>query len=139
MGQSYKGLSALLFVLAVLEAAAGLVLIFGSNWVLSMVPAGLPVAGTAFLTIFMKAVGLFALGFGYLLCVTAREPARYVSVIDTLIFVLLASGFLIGYALGVMHIGQYFPGNYIVIRIIIQVILAVALIMMRPKAAAARA
>jgi len=125
-----------LYALAVLEALAGLILIFGSNWLLSMVPGNLALPDTAFLTIFIKAVGILALGLGYLLCVTARDPARYVSVIDTLVFILIASAILIGYALVTMHLGRYFPANYIVVRIVLQVIMAVVLIVMRPKAAA---
>ena len=52
--QSYKGLSTLLYALAVLEALAGLILIFGSHWILSMAPASLALPDTAFLTIFMR-------------------------------------------------------------------------------------
>jgi hypothetical protein len=134
--QSYKGLSTLLYALAVLEALAGLILIFGSHWALSMAPASLTLPDTAFVTVFMKALGIIAIGLGYLLCVAARDPARYVAVIDTLVFILIASAILIAYALMAMHIGQYFPAGYIVGRIVIQVILAIALIAMRPKAAA---
>jgi hypothetical protein len=134
--QSYRNLSTLLYVLAVIEAVAGLILIFGANWVLSMAPANLALPDTGFIAIFVKAIGILALGLGYLLCVTARDPARYVSVIDTLIFILIASAILIGYALGAMHLGRYFPANYIIVRIVVQVILAAVLIAMRPKAAA---
>ena len=134
--QPYKGLTTLLYALAVLEAIAGLVLIFGSHWALSMAPANLGLQDTAFVTVFMKALGIVAIAIGYLLCVTARDPARYVAVIDTLVFMLIASAILIAYALVGMHIGQYFPAGYIVARIVIQIILAIVLIAMRPKAAA---
>ncbi len=134
--RSYRNLSTLLYALSVVEALAGLILIFGSSWVLSMAPGILTLADSAFLSIFFKAIGVLALGLGYLLCVTARDPARYVAVIDMLTFVLIASAILIGYALAVMHLGRYFPANYIVARIVIQVILAAVLIAMRPKAAA---
>lgn len=134
--QPYKGLSTLLYALAVLEAIAGLILIFGSHWALSMVPGNLALPDTAFVTVFMNAIGIIAIGLGYLLCVAARDPARYVAVIDTLVFILIASAILIAYALTAMHIGRYFPAGYIVVRIVIQLILAGALIAMRPKPAA---
>ncbi len=134
--QSYKGLSTLLYALAVLEALAGLILLFGSHWALSLAPANLGLTDTGFVTVFMKAIGIIAIGLGYLLCVTARDPARHVAVIDTLVFFLIASAILIAYALVGMHIGQYFPAGYIVARIVIQLILAIVLIVMRPKAVA---
>jgi len=134
--QSNKGLSTLLYALSVLEALAGLILIFGSHWVLSMTPNSLALPDTGFMTVFLKALGIFALGLGYLMCVAARDPSRYVAVIDTLVFILIASAILIGYALVAMHLDRYFPANYVVIRIVIQVILAIVLIVMRPKAAA---
>lgn len=133
--QPYKGLSTLLYALSVLEALAGLVLIFGSHWVLTMAPANLGLPDTDFVTVFLKAIGIVAIGLGYLLCVAARDPARYVAVIDTMIFLLVASALLIGYALIGLHIGRYFPAGYIVVRIVIQLILAIVLIAMRPKAA----
>jgi hypothetical protein len=134
--QSYKGLSTLLYALSVIEAIGSLVLIFGSNWVLSMAPANLTPPDHSFVTIFMKGIGIFALGVAYLLCVTARDPARHVAVIDTLVFFLIASAALIWYALAALHLGQYFPANYIVVRIAVQVIVAIVLVVMRPKAVA---
>ena len=73
--QSYKNLSTLLYALAVLEALAGLILLFGSHWVLSLAPANLGLSDTGFVTVFMKAIGIIAIGLGYLLCVAARDPA----------------------------------------------------------------
>lgn len=134
--QSYKNLTTLLYALAVLEALAGLILIFGSHWVLSMTPNSLTLPDTAFMTVFLKGLGIFALGMGYLMCVAARDPARYVAVIDTLVFILIASAILIAYALVSMHLDRYFPANYVVIRIVIQIALAIVLIVMRPKAVA---
>ena len=134
--QSYKGLSTLLYVLSVLEAIAGLVMIFGSSWVLSMAPASLALPDSGFVMIFMKALGILALGLGYLLCVTARDPVRHVAIIDTLVFILIASAILVWYAMAAMHLGQYFPANYIVVRIVVQLILAIVLVVMRPKAVA---
>lgn len=134
--RSYKGLSTLLYVLSVLEAIGALVLIFGTTWVLSMAPANLALPDTGFVALFMKGIGILALGVAYLLCVTARDPVRHVAIIDTLVFFLIASAILIWYAMAAMHLGQYFPANYIVVRIVVQVILAIVLVVMRPKAAA---
>lgn len=134
--QSYKGLSTLLYALSVLEAIGALVLIFGSGWVLSLAPATLALPDNGFVTVFMKGIGIFALGVAYLLCVAARDPVRHIAIIDTLIFFFVASAVLIWYALAALHLGQYFPANYIVVRIVVQLILAAVIVFMRPKAAA---
>jgi len=135
--QPYRTLSTLLYALSVLEALAGLVLLFATNWTLSLVPANLALGDTGFVMIFLKALGIVALALGYLLCVAARDPARYIAVIDTLAFLLVASAALNVYALTAMHLGKYYPANYMLVRIVVQLILAVAVIALRPKAAKA--
>jgi hypothetical protein len=135
--QPYRALSSLLYVLSVLEALAGFVLLFATNWALSLVPANLALGDSGFVMIFFKAIGIVALALGYLLCVAARNPARYIAIIDTLAFLLIASAALNVYALTAMHLGKYYPANYMLVRIIVQLVLAVAVIAMRPKAARA--
>src|SRR5579864_3708340 len=135
--QPYRTLSTLLYALSVLEALAGLILLFATNWALSLVPANLALGDTGFVMIFLKAIGIIALALGYLLCVAARDPGRYIAIIDTLAFLLVASAALNAYALTAMHVGKYYPANYVLVRIIVQLVLAVAVITMRPKAAKA--
>lgn len=135
--QPYRTLSTLLYALSVVEALAGLILLFATNWALSLVPANLALGDTGFVMIFLKAIGIVALALGYLLCVAARDPARYIAVIDTLAFLLVVSAALNVYALTAMQLGKYYPANYMLVRIVIQLILAVAVIALRPKAAKA--
>lgn len=132
--QPYRTLSTVLYVLSVLEVIAGLVLVFASGWVLSMAPASLGLPTTGLVMVFLKALGIIAIGIAYLLCVTARDPVRHVAVIDTLVFFLLASALLNAYSIWSLHIGAYFPTNYIIVRIVVAVILAAVLIGLRPKA-----
>ncbi len=135
--QPYRILSTLLYALSVVEALAGLILLFATSWALSLVPTNLALGDIGFVLIFLKAIGIVALALGYLLCVAARDPARYIAVIDTLVFLLVVSAALNVYALTAMHIDKYFPANYMLVRIIVQLILAIAVIALRPKAAKA--
>ena len=130
----YGTLSTLLYALSVLEALAGLILLFATNWALSLVPANLALGDTGFVMIFLKAIGIVALALGYLLCVAARDPARYIAIIDTLAFLLVASAALNVYALTAMHLDKYYPANYMLVRIVVQLVLAGAIIALRPKA-----
>ncbi|HET9392451.1 MAG TPA: hypothetical protein VFO29_02840 [Candidatus Rubrimentiphilum sp.] len=133
----YGTLSTLLYALSVLEALAGLILLFATNWALSLVPANLALGDSDFVMIFFKAIGIVALALGYLLCVAARDPVRYLAIIDTLIALLVASAILNVFALTAMHLGKYYPANYMLVRIVVQLVLAAAVFALRPKTAKA--
>lgn len=135
--QPYRTLSTLLYALSVLEALAGLILLFATNWALSLVPANLALGDSGFVMIFFKAIGIVALALGYLMCVAARDPVRYLAVIDTFVGLLVASAILNVYALTAMNLGKYYPANYMIVRIVVQVFLAAAVLALRPKAAKA--
>jgi len=130
----YSGLKTLLYALSVIWAIASVVLVFAADWAVSLAPANLGLPNVALIGFFLRGIGVVGLAIAYLLCVTARDPVRYVAVIDTLVFILIASGALLAYALGAMHISQYFPANYVLMRIVLGVILAIVLIWLRPKA-----
>ena len=133
---AYRALRILLFAISAIEAIAGLVLVFASSWVLAMTPANIGLLNNGVLLAFMKAIGIVAIALGYLLCAAARDPVRYVAVIDALVFILLAAAALNVYAVAALHIGSFFPGPYLIIRAVIQLILAVAIIALRPRRAA---
>ncbi|MBV9645877.1 MAG: hypothetical protein JO043_00265 [Candidatus Eremiobacteraeota bacterium] len=128
----YRTLSIILYVLSAIEGIAGLVLIIASGWVLSMLPvAGLTTPGL--LLFALKGIGVIALALGYLLCVAARDPARYVAVVDTFAFVLFAAALLQFYAVGALGIGTVYPTPYLISRSVVQLILAIVLVALRPR------
>src|SRR5690348_6525646 len=92
--RSHQGLRVLLYVISAIEGMAGIALLFATGWVLSLAPHILAGPFTAFLFALVKGTGILALAIGYLLCVTARDPVRYVAVIDALTFILVAAAAL---------------------------------------------
>ena len=129
-----RTLRVVLYVLSVIEGLGGLALLFASGWLLSF---GIMGASNPALVVLMKALGIIAIAFGYLLCVTARDPVRFVPVIDTLIFLLFAVAGLNLYALIGLDAGAFFPAGYLVARVVVQVLLGVWLIVLRPKGVSA--
>ena len=130
----YRALTIVLYLLSLVEGLAGLALIFGSAWVMGFVvlpPAAAPVAGL--FVLMLKALGILALGLGYLLCVAARDPVRYVAVIDVFVFFLFAAGVLNVYADVALGAWQYFPSNYLLARGIGQIVLGCVLLALRPR------
>jgi hypothetical protein len=130
--QPHRILRALLFAISAIEGIAGLILLFASDWALSFAPAGLAFHG-GFLLALVKAIGIVALALGYLLCAAARDPVRYIAVIDTLTFMLLAAAALSIYAVTVLHAGLFYPRSYLIVRAIVQIAIALALVVLRPK------
>jgi len=133
--QSYRTLRVLLFAISVLAALSGLVLLFATSWVFSFSPGNIALFNNGLLIAMVKAMALIAIAFGYLLCAAAREPTRYIAVIDTLAFILLTASALNLYAALVLQLGSYIPEQYMIVRAIVQFGLGVAVIALRPKAA----
>ncbi|MBV8223494.1 MAG: hypothetical protein JO293_09055 [Candidatus Eremiobacteraeota bacterium] len=131
---SYRALSIVLYVISALVAIIGLILIFMTGWVLGWLPALMPTAGnTGLLIVAIKAIGIFELTYGYLLCVAARDPVKYVATVDSLIFLLLAAALLNIYGVTTLQLGLLYPSWYLIARAILQLILAGVLYMLRPK------
>ena len=122
-------------MISALQAVAGLMLLFASSWVLSMGHPLLGFGGEAVALAFIKAIGVSVLGFAYLTCVAARDPVRYVAIIDTLIFLALAAVVLNLYTIAYLHISPYYT-LYLMGRTVIQLAIGIALIALRPKRAA---
>ena len=132
--RSNRALTVVLFALSAIEGLAGLALIFGSTWVLGFVLA--PSAPNAGLFVLMlKALGILALGLGYMLCVAARDPIRYVAVVDTFIFFLFAASILNIYADVALGAWAYVPSTYLLARGILQIALGIVLLVLRPRGA----
>jgi hypothetical protein len=123
----------LLFVLAGLEGVLGLALLFATGSVMGLLPGTLGQPATPFIVLLLKGVGVVALVFGYLFCVAARDPVRYVAVIDALIVLLLASAALTLYGLTALGIGAFYPAAYLVVRALAQIAIAAVLFALRPK------
>lgn len=57
------------------------------------------------------------------------------AVIDALAFLLVAAALLNVYAVAALHIGAFYPGPYLIVRAIVQLVLAVIVITLRPRVA----
>jgi hypothetical protein len=128
----HNGLKALLYVISALQGVAGVMLLFASQWVLGMGHPLLGFGGEAVALAFLKAIGIAVLGFAYLTCVAARDPVRYVAIVDTLIFLALAAAVLNIYTIAYLHVSPYYT-LYLMGRTVIQLAIGIALIALRPK------
>jgi hypothetical protein len=135
VAQPHRALRILLFVISGIEAVAGILLLFAPGWVLSLAAANLALPNSGFVLALLKAIGIIAIALAYLLCAAARDPVRYIAVIDALTFLLLASAALNFYAVAALHIGPFYPAPYLISRAIVQLAIAVVIIALRPKAA----
>lgn len=131
--QSHRALRILLFVMSALTGVAGFVLVFATGFMLSMSPSVVALGNGGILNALVKALGIIAIAFGYLLCVAARDPVRYVVIIDTVIFTLVGAGLLNLYAVAVLDLGTFYPTPYLIVRALIQLAIALALFLLRPK------
>lgn len=131
--RSHQTLKVLLFIIAGVEGVAGIALLFATGWVLSFAPHMLAGPFSAFLVALVKGTGILALAIGYLLCVAARDPVRYVAILDALIFILLAAAALNVYGVFSLHLGAFYPAPYLLGRGATQLFLAIVLFSLRPR------
>jgi hypothetical protein len=129
----YRSLSILLYAISVIEAIAGIVLVFASSWVLSMTTSGLLSSSPGFVLLLMQGIGVIALALAYLMCVAARDPVRYVAVIDSLIFLCFAAAALEIFAVVTRSGGLLYPPWYLLGRAAVQIVVAIVLLALRPK------
>jgi hypothetical protein len=132
---NHRVLRILFFALSGIEALAGVILLFATSWVLSLPPASLPLdlAHSGYVLLLLKAIGIIAIALAYLFCVVARDPVRYVAVIDMLVFILVAVAILNLYAVATLRSGLFYPVSYLIARAVVQLILAVIFVVLRPK------
>lgn len=125
-------LRVVLFLFAIIEVVAGLLLLFAAGPIVALAPATLGLAhnfGVTVLLIF----GILALGFGYLLFVASKDPVRYVAVIDTLIFLCVAAVCVDLYATLVLQVLAFPSVGLLVTRELVRLGLAVLLFVLRPR------
>jgi len=133
-GAPHRTLRIILYAISALEALAGVALLFASPWLLSFARS-MPALGASDLLLFLlKGIGIVALVLAYLFCVAARDPVRYVAIVDALIFLCIGAAVLEVYGVAAMHIDRYYPNVYVLSRAALQLILAVVLYVLRPKA-----
>lgn len=132
VAQSYKTLRGLLLVLATIEGIGGVLCLLATGWVLSLAPPSFHLVSSGFVIAVLKFVGVLALALAYLAYVTAQDPERYVAVIDAMAFLLLAAAAIDVYAFFALH-APFYPAVYVVIRTVVRVMVAIGLIVLRPR------
>jgi hypothetical protein len=131
--EPHRFLRLLLMFVSIVEASAGIVLSLATNWVLAFMSVPVLILNTGFVLALLKGIGIVALAFAHLLWAASRDPVRNIAVVDTLVFMLLAAALLNVYAILSLHLGAFYPEPYLIARAVVQVILAVAVILLRPK------
>jgi len=129
----FQTLRVMLFTISALCGIGAILLFFASDWLLSFLPGSAPPPSNPLELALLKVFAIFVLALGYLLCVTARDPVRYVAVINAFIFILLAAAVFNVYALVALGLGAYYPPGYLIVRTIVQLILAAVIFALRPK------
>lgn len=133
---SFLALRRLLFALAMLEGIGGLVVLLGSSWVLSLIPATLRFAAPGLDSELLKVFGAVALTLAYLLYSASRDPVRYVAVVDGFAFLLIAVAGIDLYS-AVFHTGPELAAWLTATRVVARLLLASALLALRPRVPAA--
>lgn len=135
---THGALRGLLLVLAILMVVGGLVVTFWTSGFISVIPVQPQFALSALSMVIIKALGLIAVMIGYLAFRASQDPVRYVAVIDALIFLLLALAALDLWATLTQNIGTVYPRHLIWLREAVRIIVAIALIILRPRPGVAR-
>lgn len=131
---SHRALRIIMLLFAAIEAIAGVLLLLGSGWVLSLFPAGLHFEGPLTLAL-LRLLAAIALALGYLSYAASRDPVRYVAVIDAFAFLLIAAAAVDIFSLMGHGPGPLFAAKVVFAREAVRVLLAVALIWLRPRGA----
>src|SRR5262249_7990500 len=130
----HGALRGLLGVMAAVVTLGGLLALIGTSWILDLGAMRGLLSGSA-AGLFLRFVGVLALSLAYLLYQAARDPERYVAVIDAFVFVLIAGAMIDVYAaLTHMVAGAFLPG-LVWGRAAFRLIVAVSLIAWRPRGA----
>jgi len=131
--RAFVGLTILLWVLAALIVVAGLLVIFATAWFLGLVQSSEWFGASPLVPLLFKFLGVLALGLGYLVSCAARDPVRYVAVIDVMAFFAIV-GAIIDAIAALNHVyGPLFPAGALWARAIVRLIIAVLLIAWRPR------
>jgi hypothetical protein len=128
----YAALQGLLTVLTVLAALGALLALFGTTWLLHTFLPAASVDTATWLSITMKSLGVIALMLSYLLSAAARDPVRYLAVIDAFAGALVLLSIVDVYGLVALNFGALYPVWAILLRAAFRVALAITLVALRP-------
>jgi len=131
---AYEPIRVVLAVLCALLAAGGLFVIVATSLLLAWTAPHASDAADAWLTLLFKALGVMALFIAYSLYLAARDPVRYVGVIDGLVGLLVALSVVDIYAATALGMGAYYPLWAFYARAAVRVAVAVLLLALRPRA-----
>jgi hypothetical protein len=126
-----SALKVLLAIMAVLVGLSRLAVLFATSWIASFSAMHGFFSGSA-VGLFLKFVGALALGLGYLLAQAARDPERYLAVIDVFAFLLIVGAILDVYAALTPALGPPFLARVIWGRAVLRLVIAGLVIAWRP-------
>ncbi|MBV9148573.1 MAG: hypothetical protein JO024_01805 [Candidatus Eremiobacteraeota bacterium] len=130
----YRVLRGLLLVLAILAGIGGLVVLFDARIIFLAVPTPAEPFAHSFIVLLIQGFGAVIIGMAILLYAAARDPVRYISVIDAFIVILVLLSGIDVYAAETLHLGGMYPGHLILGRVAFRLILAIVLLSLRPRA-----
>jgi hypothetical protein len=125
-------LKVLLAIMAVLVSLSGLAVLFVTSWIVSFSAMRGLFSGSA-VELVLKFVGVLAVGLGYLLSQAARDPVRYVAVIDVFALVLIVGAILDVYAALTLELRPPLLTGVIGGRAVLRLVIAGLVIAWRPR------
>lgn len=131
--KTYPALTLVLGILCALLACGALVLLFATGWLASQIIDPANVEAFVWVLVLFKAFGAFALIIAYLTYNAARDPIRYLAVIDGLIGLLILVSILDAYAVLALGFGAFYPAWAMWFRITLRIAVAVLLLVLRPS------
>jgi len=114
---SHQALRILLLVIAIIQALAGVALLFGSVW-FSLLPTMPHLFSPDFASLMLKLFAALAIFAAILSYAASRDPVRNVAIIDAFIFLLIAVVAIDIYGSWVLHLSPVFAGPWALIRIV---------------------
>ncbi len=131
----YKPVRYLLFGITLISVIGGLALLFFTWLFLGLQAFAVQGVPGIVVVALLKVFGVFALMVAYLSYVAARDPVRYVAIINSLAFLLIAAAAIDLYMLLVYRASPFYPSQLVIARSAIRLILALLLLLWRPRAA----
>ena len=136
--KNHSALKAVLSVMCALLALGGLFLVFAAgSWIVKWLIPDANAQTAVWMLVMLKAFGALALFLAYLLYHAARDPVRHATTITGLAYMLILLAALDVYAAYALGFAGVYPIWAIWARAAVRVALAIVLLTLRPRAAAA--
>ena len=135
MAQTYfRGLSIGLRIVSVLLGVGGVFMIFSSKPLILRVMMHPPASEVSTLLLaLLKEMGGIMIMLSVMLFLAARDPARNVAILDALIVGLCVLAITQLLSLKMLEIGKLYPAYFIWGRALVRLVLAMALLYLRPR------